>query len=445
MLSSNHPHHSDDDDENEQPQVVEDENSSFKGYIKIDSSNKNWENLDSKQTKLFKKTKWIITEKVHGANFCFRLSKRRKETSLLEETTLSTLSTTTTTTPTTTITTPPLLNIECAKRKSLLKDSDSFFYFQKVKERLQPVMQQLFQLVEEKFSTSSSSNNNNNNYTSMNNNENNLRHVYIFGELFGGYYPNMPQLPGIEQPIQTGIWYSNDIEFYAFDIAIEFNKPQENTCQPTFVDYETCLEIFSKCNSQLSCQKTQLLLYAEPLFIGSYEDCMEYNIKFESKIPKKLGMPSIKEANNYAEGVVIKPLKEIFISKKGKLERAIIKRKIQEFSEKKYEQAQKWSSSNATSSDPNSNFEFIKYEALSCVTENRLNNAISKIGMINKNDKSQMNQLLNAFVQDVLDELKETNLEGYDQLDTSQLKELNDLIVLECKKTIYGHFKKIMK
>ncbi|KAG2379075.1 hypothetical protein C9374_007713 [Naegleria lovaniensis] len=374
---------------------------SFKGYIKIDSSNKNWD-LDAKQIKLFKKTKWIITEKVHGANFCFRLSRRNDLSS-----------------------TTSIILIECAKRKSLLKDSDQFFYFQKVKEKLQSHLETIFQLVESKF--------------------NDIHYVYVFGELFGGYYPDMPQLPGIEQPIQTGIWYTNDIEFYAFDIAFEKKLDQIQT----FIDYETCLSIFCQVGSkhQVGSNTTKLFLHAEPLFIGSYEECMEFQIKFESKIPKKLGMPSIKDYSNYAEGVVIKPLKELTISKKGKLERAIIKRKIQEFSEKKYEQAQKWTSNQTElSSDHNSsidNFEFIKYETMSCVTMNRLNNAISKIGLIHKNDKTQMNQLLNAFVQDVFDEVKESNMEMYEQIDASQLKELNDLVTLECKKTIYEYFKQM--
>lgn len=361
-----------------------DASSEFKGYIKIDSSNKNWE-IDSKQSKLFKKTKWVITEKVHGANFCFYMTRNNNTTPLNE------------------------IQIECAKRKSLLSGSDQFFYYQKVKDRLKQSLERLFEFVEGKFSG--------------------ISHVYLFGELFGGFYPGMERLEGIEQPVQTGIWYTNDIEFYVFDIAIEKDGIQ------TYLDYEFVLDLFTKYLSNLG------ILYAEPLFIGSYEECMEYNIKFDSKIPKKLKMPPLQEPN-YAEGVVIKPMKEITISKKGKVERAIIKRKIQEFSEKKYEQAVKWSS-NEQSSNPTSvnNYDICKYEALSCVTSNRLNNVLSKVGIVNKNDKVSMNNLLKLFAQDVYDELKEVmNIDQ--ELNESQRKDLGDEIILECKKVIFEHFKK---
>ncbi|EFC47173.1 predicted protein [Naegleria gruberi] len=347
----------------------------FKGYIKIDSSNKHWD-MDQKQTKLFKKVKWVATEKVHGANFCFFMNEDLGGN----------------------------IHIECAKRKSILSENDQFFYFQKLKERLTSKLENIFRMVKTNYPD--------------------LIHVYLFGEIFGGFYPNMPKLEGIEQPVQTGIWYTNDIEFYAFDIAI-----QKSDLIQIYLDYEVTLEIFSKSQ----------LLYAEPLLIASYEECMDMDVKFDSKLPKKLGMPSLNESN-YAEGVVIKPMKEINISKKGKLERAIIKRKIQEFSEKKYEQAVKWSTPTSNSSSNSiDELEVIKYEALACITENRLNNAISKIGNIDTKNKVQMNQLLQAYIQDVFDELNESGF----QISSSQKSQLEEVITLESKKIIFQYFKKL--
>ena len=42
----------------------------FAGYIKIPETSAKW-NLTTQETKLMKTTKWVVLEKVHGANFCF--------------------------------------------------------------------------------------------------------------------------------------------------------------------------------------------------------------------------------------------------------------------------------------------------------------------------------------------------------------------------------------
>lgn len=47
----------------------------------------------------------------------------------------------------------------------------------------------------------------------------------MFGELFGGAYPSA-EVEAIEglQAIQTGVYYSNEIQFIAFDVRISTDE-----------------------------------------------------------------------------------------------------------------------------------------------------------------------------------------------------------------------------
>jgi hypothetical protein len=58
---------------------------------------------------------------------------------------------------------------------------------------------------------------------------------------------------------------------------------------------------------------------------------VNYPIRFESSIPARLGLPAIK--NNVAEGVVIKPIKNITVGTGKGVARAILKLKLDEFKE----------------------------------------------------------------------------------------------------------------
>jgi hypothetical protein len=82
---------------------------------------------------------------------------------------------------------------------------------------------------------------------------------------------------------------------------------------------------------------------------------------------------------NQAEGIVIKPMRELTVSTKKGATRAIVKKKAPEFSEIKYHEAVKPKSGN--SGEISENVDILKWEVLAYVTENRLNNAISKTGL----------------------------------------------------------------
>ena len=98
----------------------------------------------------------------------------------------------------------------------------------------------------------------------------------------------------------------------AFDVALD------TSLQRIYLDFDKALQLFKDTD----------LFHAAPLFIGKYEEAISYNNRFESTIPKRLGLPTI--PGNLAEGIVVKSFQEI---KEDNSERAIIKIKIEEFSE----------------------------------------------------------------------------------------------------------------
>lgn len=162
--------------------------SEFSGYEKMPSSIKKIglsENDFSKMEKL----KWVVTEKVHGANFSFIYDNGQ---------------------------------LKFAKRKEYLQWTDDFFGFQLVVSKLEDQILRLFeQLSNEIIGTK----------------------YIVYGELFGGKYPH-PEVQPIEDlyAIQTGVYYTPTIEFCAFDIAIE----TDDSASKYYLDYETALAYFKQ-------------------------------------------------------------------------------------------------------------------------------------------------------------------------------------------------------
>ncbi|AUP81203.1 RNA ligase family protein [Flavivirga eckloniae] len=162
--------------------------SEFSGYEKMPSSLKKLglsENDFSKMEKL----KWVVTEKVHGANFSFVYENR---------------------------------TLKFAKRKEYLSWNDDFFGFQLVVREIEGNIIRLFEDL--------SSNNAGDKYI-------------VYGELFGGEYPHEDvQADNNVNAIQTGVYYSPSIKFCAFDIAVEKDNSKY------YLDYETAISYFEKHN-----------------------------------------------------------------------------------------------------------------------------------------------------------------------------------------------------
>ncbi|MES2774421.1 MAG: RNA ligase family protein [Bacteroidota bacterium] len=155
-------------------------------YEKMPKNLKNL-GLDEKALSEMGKLKWVVTEKVHGANFSILYHDRK---------------------------------LFFAKRKDFLAWGDDFFGFQAVVSQIEDNVLLLFEQLSLDIEADT---------------------YIIYGELFGGRYPH-PRVspdPNVEA-IQTGVYYSPSIAFCAFDIAFE----REGIKQ--YLDYDSAIRYFEQ-------------------------------------------------------------------------------------------------------------------------------------------------------------------------------------------------------
>ena len=281
----------------------------FVEYNKIENSSKKWDEN-------YKKVKqWAVTEKVHGANFSF-------------------------------IYNTDTATFNCARRNGILEENE-FFYNHK------SVMNDNIQYL-------------NNIINKIKELNINFQSIIIYGEIFGGLYPNFHSKI---KAVQKGVFYSPNIHFYAFDIYIC------NGEEGYYLDFEKTLNIFKESG----------IMYCEPLAIfNNVTDALNYNYTFNSTIYKKFGLPEV--PNNKAEGVVIKSMTN----------RYVVKLKTDEFCETVALQS---GNKHINTTNKNNIFEIAKTH----ITQNRFNNAVSKVGPDN------VNEIINIFVDDIIFELDITD------------------------------------
>ncbi|MCS3794721.1 RNA ligase family protein [Niastella sp. OAS944] len=145
--------------------------------------------LSEKEQHDLNKLKWVVTEKIHGANFSFVYEDHK---------------------------------LLYAKRKNYLTWSDDFFGFQAVATEMEDRLIGLFEQLKQDIPA----------------------HRYIiYGELFGGKYPHPEVAPDEHvQAIQTGVYYCPSVRFCAFDIAIE---TAENGSK-AYLDYALSMAYFQR-------------------------------------------------------------------------------------------------------------------------------------------------------------------------------------------------------
>ncbi|AFZ17104.1 RNA ligase family protein [Allocoleopsis franciscana] len=317
----------------------------YVSYEKISENLNKW-NLTESDYRIFKKIDWVVTEKIHGANFGIVTDG---------------------------------LEVRFAKRKEFLQPEEDFFDYQSLKPQLVEQAKEIFKILQADWDD--------------------LLKVFVYGELFGGEYPH-PDIPAVPhiQAVQTGIYYSPKIKYCAFDMAVEMKG---NLVARDYLDYDKALNLFQQVG----------LMGTKPLFIGRYEEALAYNPEFDSTIPALLGLPKL-PFKNHAEGIVIKPLKSIYVeTHKGKI-RPILKIKIPDFSEdSRFHQATKWTYQKATTLQaPTQGLsieEELSQEMLALVTERRLINVISKIGRVSRSDWDKKQEVAQLLMQDVLETFNE--------------------------------------
>jgi Rnl2 family RNA ligase len=158
------------------------------GYEKM-PKNFNHLNLTEKEISSLHKLQWVVTEKIHGANFSFVYEGNK---------------------------------LLFAKRKAYLKWTDDFFGFQSVVSLAEENITRLFEQLRVDIKAEK---------------------YIIYGELFGGKYPHPNVIPHPHiQAIQTGVYYCPSIHFCAFDIAVESNKKKQ------YLDYKSAIAYFEQFN-----------------------------------------------------------------------------------------------------------------------------------------------------------------------------------------------------
>jgi Rnl2 family RNA ligase len=148
--------------------------------------------------------------------------------------------------------------------------------------------------------------------------------VVLYGELLGGGYPHpeVAAVPGM-QPVQTGIWYAPDLRWAVFDALVAADDADGG-------------ELLSFRELSDMCKETGML-HAPVVRAGPRTHCEVAPTRFASRVPAALGLPPL--ADNFAEGLVIRPDAR---TRPG--ERAIYKRKIAEFDELRFKEAEAWDS-----------------------------------------------------------------------------------------------------
>lgn len=337
----------------------------FQAYEKMPSSLKKL-HLNEQEFAQLHKIDWVLTEKVHGANFSFVYENQV---------------------------------LGFAKRKARLDWSDDFFGFQLVAQQLEDKILDLFEDLSLDFPAEK--------YT-------------LYGELFGGAYPH-PDVAVIQDlnAIQTGVYYSPNIQFCAFDIAIETTEYRY------YLDYETALSYLEKAG----------VFHAKVLYQGSLTACLEFDIAFDSFLPNLLDLPPLD--SNLVEGVVLKPLHNILPPSDPSYFRPTLKLKNESFAEElKFHQAQKWSFT-TTKKTNGENLNFLLLDLRNYITKNRLNNVLSKIGYLDFENKKRLKEIKISYLEDVWQDFNLEHEEILDLLVPKEQEWLQNRLLAEIKTLLY--------
>ena len=223
--------------------------------------------------------------------------------------------------------------------------------------------------------------------------------VSIHGELCGGFYPDMPLIPGSKQ-VQKEIKYSNDTEFIVFDIRI-YNKDNEYK----FLNHNAVVK---------ACQNLNIPV-VPIIFEGTLDECLAWSSEHNadmSEIWKIFGMPH-EVPNNIREGHVIKPAMSLF----DRDNRIIFKDKNNKFKEnggpkEPKKKAEKIAYSNGM------NELFNDISAMICVP--RFNNVTSKYGEYSIKNFADIMRLM---VEDIFEDLEnDANMQALSAVEKSTLK-----------------------
>ena len=228
-----------------------------------------------------------------------------------------------------------------------------------------------------------------------------LQGLMVYGEMFGGKYPHTEVKNDAKiLTIQKGVFYTPVHEFYAFDLFL--------VC----ADSKKYLPV----NETNRYFETVGFIYAKTIFEGALDECLAYPNAFQSKVSEWLGYPPIDD--NICEGIIIRPAQPAYLSNGTRI---LIKNKNEKFAEKKSVKKRRPALFKEVTytNELNSLLPMVD----DYITENRLNNVISKIGEITMpNDTGKLTGLLSK---DVLDDFVKEHSGAYSALEKSEQKIFN--------------------
>ena len=287
---------------------------------------------------------WCVLEKVHGAHFDIAWDG--------------------------------LGEVEFWSRKRKLSKEENFNNYHRIRKILDGCIKQAYKIIEED--------------TRVHNFE-----LIICGEIFGGTYPHkdVEDIMNVKR-VQKGVFYYNDIGFYAFDIKINGE----------FVNYYSAVSILYRAG----------FLRAQILKTGSFEECMKCSNKFQTQIPVWLHIPPIED--NICEGIVIKPIKpERFLDG----DRVILKSKNETYDDRA--RAPKVPREPLVLNDKAQGI----YDILSTyVTQNRLDSVMSKINKELLTKKEGFGTIMGDFRKDIMESFND----DYDGVMNALIKQDKKLV-----------------
>lgn len=301
---------------------------------------------------------YVCQEKVDGTNFSFIVSRNESNE----------------------------IVIDCGTRSAQISENESFYTWKELKAKLSEKIENLFCILEKKYDCSEG--------------------VNIFGEFFGGIYPNTDIKN--EGGILTRIFYSPTREFYGYDIYI----PTEGG----YISPVISEELFKEAG----------IFCAETLFKGTIDECLKYPCDGPSTIGPRLGYESI--PGNIMEGVVIKPIIP-YNFRNG--ERVIVKNKNDKFKE--------ISNKVKKPKEPVEIPENVQdvLNLIECyITKNRLENVISHIGDVHM--PNDFGKVMKELTADVLQEFCENteNAAKMKELEKSENKIVMSFVSKACSQLI---------
>lgn len=276
--------------------------------------------------------KWFVTEKIHGANYAFYADGHG--------------------------------TVKGAKRSSFVGLEDNFYNHE---------------VIHEKYAESIRSARLHSFFDGMNPDVT----MIVFGEIFGGN--SCYSHKSAYKPIQKGVFYTPEIEFMAFDVAIQY--PGDERLH--FLSMKDRIAVLGVYIPQVP-----------HLFFGTYETCLELCEKHKdmnSNVPTyfKVENPPVK---NVVEGFVISPVDPLFDVYGG---RVAFKYKTETFLEK-----------SKGSKDKKQKFlskedEKIIQEFLQYLNDNRIDSYLSKEGAIYRKD---IGKHIKGVFDDIIEDMKKDGI-----------------------------------